>query len=92
MLKLAQAERSLKMVFVFAPRDNSNKMENVSTCLYVKQDSHGMERNVLLYLVLQVIHSAAHAIAVKHQFMPAPLEPIGMVIDVFLSQTSARLV
>lgn len=92
MLKLAQVERSSKTVFVFAPRDNSNKTENVSTGLHVKQDSHGMERTVLLYYVLQVIHSAAHAIAVKHQFLPAPLEPIGMVIDVFLSPTSAQLV
>lgn len=83
-------EKPLSMVFVFAHKVNSNKPENVSTTQLVKQDSHGMERNVLESHVLVVLHTALDATVVKPQFMPVPLELIGMDTDVFMLLISAQ--
>lgn len=37
-----------------------------------------------------VLHTALDATVVKPQFMPVPLEPIGMETDVFTLLTSAQ--
>lgn len=84
MIKLAHQEKSLKMVFVFAHPVNSNKMENVLICQLVKLASRGMEKLVLLFHVIQVLHLLHHAVVVKLQFLHALQDHIGMDIDVFM--------
>lgn len=79
------------MVFAFAHKVNSNKMENVSTIQLVKPVFLGMENNVLESHVSVVLHSALDATVVKPQSTLAQQVPIGMVIDVFMSPTSVQL-
>lgn len=85
-------EKLSSMVFVFAHKVNSNKMENVSTTQLVKLVSLGMENNVLESHVSVVPHTALDATVVKPQFSLAQLVPIGMVTDVFMLLTSVQLV
>lgn len=84
--------KPLLMVFAFAHKVNSNKMENVSTTQLVKPVFLGMENNVLESHVSVVLHSALDATVVKPQSMLVQQVPIGMVIDVFMSPTSVQLV
>lgn len=85
-------EKFLLMVSVSALKDNSNKKENASTTQLVKLDSHGMEKNVLVYHVSVVPHTTQDVDVVKPQSSPAQLVPIGMVTDVFMLLTSVLLV
>lgn len=58
--------------------------------LFVKTELNGMVNNVLVFLALQVILIAVDAAAVKLQSMHVLLVLIGMVTDVFMSQTSVQ--
>lgn len=89
-LKLALMEKFLRMVFVFVLKVNLKIMENASTILFVKMELNGMVSNVLVFLALQVILIAVDAAAVKLQSMHVLLVLIGMVTDVFMSQTSVQ--
>lgn len=80
------------MVFAFAHKVNSNKMENVSTTQLVKPVFLGMENNVLVSHVSVALHTALDATVVKPQSSLAQQVPIGMVTDVFMSPTSVQLV
>lgn len=91
-IKPVLEERFFKTVFVSAPQVNLNKIVNASTCQPVKLDSHGTEKHVLLFLVPQDLHSQVDAAVVKPQFTHAHQALIGMVIDAFISPTSAQLV
>lgn len=50
----------------------------------------GTVSNVLESLAMLVPLSVEAATVVKCQFLPVQLAPIGMVLDVFISQISAR--
>lgn len=88
-LRPAPTEKSSPTVSVFAHKANSKKTENVSTTQLVKMEPSGMESNVLVFHVLQVLHSAADVDVVKLQSMLAPQVPSGMETDAFSSLTSA---
>ncbi len=80
------------MDFVSAHKDNSKKMENVSTTLHVRLDPNGTVNNVLSSHVLVEHLSAVAAHVVKPQSMLAPPVLIGMETDASTLPTSAQQV
>ncbi len=84
--------KSFKMVSAFVHKVNSKKTENVSTTQAAKLASNGMESNVLLSHVPQVLLTQTLVDAAKLQFLHAQPVHIGMVTDVYMSLTSAQQV
>lgn len=80
-LELAPTEKSSKTVFAFAPLDNLNKKQNVSTIQSAKTEPHGTEKNASEFHAIQELHSTADAHAVKFQYLPAQQVLIGMATD-----------
>ena len=84
--------KSFTMVSAFVHKVNSKKMENVSTTQAAKLASNGMESNVLLSHVPQVLLTQTLVDAAKLRFLHVQLVHIGMVTDVYMSLTSAQQV